>query len=1160
MSTFKDRSPFVKARPSNQPFARSAAPYPRANHIASITKTLLLAVRLTGIVILIACLHASAGINAQDRISINMKSAPLEKVFAEIELRSGYTVFYNTEVLKYSGPITVEMKDAMVADVMRHVLRGLPLEFNIQDKTIFVKHVKPAAVAGDPEGPGKNGATPSTVSGIVQNEAGQPLVGATVYIKRLKKMAVTDAKGEVSWKDVPDGEYDVDVSYVGFERLTTTITVVNHEAVFTAALKQMMSKLDETVVKGYYTTTNRLNTGDVTTVKGEDIQKQPVSDPILALEGRVPGMYIQQTSGIPGAYSTIMIRGQSSIANGNDPLYIVDGVPFSSVSLTNTYIHGGAAGSPNPNGISNVQGGYASGGGLSPFNNLNPADIESIVVLKDADATAIYGSRGANGVVLITTKKGKAGKTRFDMNVFSGGAEVTRIIHLLNTQQYLAMRREAFANDGLAVPSIITNPKDNNYDIDGFWDTTRYTNWQKALIGKTANFTNAQGNLSGGNANTQFEIGGGYSKQGTVYPGDYSDQKTSAHINLTHISENQRFQTQFTTNYVFDNNNIPLIDLTGRIVLAPDAPSLYSANGNINWAVLNGTSTFTNPIAGILNTAKATTDNLISSLKLSYQIIPGLEIKSDFGYNHTQMNQSLLTPASISNPPPFNLSSRSSNYIAVTDFKSWIIEPQIDFKHNIGHGRLEALLGTSFQENNHSTSSQIAVGFTSDALISDVPAASSISLGPQGSILYHYNALYGRLNYDWEEKYLINVTARRDGSSRFGPGKQFGNFGAIGAGWIFSKESFIEDALPFLSFGKLRVSYGTTGNDQIIDYQYLSTYTPSSPTYQGITGLTPSQLFNPDFAWEVVKKLEGGLELGFLRDRILVTASYYRDRTGNQLVGYSLPTVTGFSSVQFNLPAVVQNSGMELTLNAVNVRTKSFGWTTALNLTIPQNKLVAFPNLAKFPSYATKFVVGKSLFIQEIYHSTGVNPQTGLYSFATKNTNGLPSSPQDLVITQPVTQKLYGGISNSLSYKGIQFDVLVQYVDQIGRNITSFGAAGTVNANQPITVLGRWKSIGNLTNVQRFGTSIATALNYNYFASSDGILANTSFFRLKNVAVSYSIPANWVSKYNIKDVRIYFQCQNLFTITEDYKGLDPETGGLGLPPLRTITAGIQVGF
>ena len=1097
--------------------------------------------KLTGVFLTVAFLHVSAGSFSQ-QVTLSLKDVPIEKVFREIERQTGYGFLYNKKMFADFPNVTIEARNEDIKEVLDQCFRSMPVDYVINNQTIVIR---------EKTQPEKETPPPGEIHGHITDSTGAPLSGASVSVKGTRKGTSTDTKGNFELKGI-DNNATLIVSYAGFESQEIKLNGRNE---ISLQLKQSMSKLDETVVKGYYTTTDRLNTGDVTTVKGETINEQPVSDPILALEGRVPGLYIQQTSGAPGAYSTIRIMGQNSIANGNDPLYIVDGVPFSSVSLSSTSMTGGAI--PIPSSTNGISVSNTNGGGLSPFNTLNPTDIESIEVLKDADATAIYGSRGANGVILITTKRGKAGDTRLDMNVYSGGGQPTRMLHLLNTSQYLEMRREAFKNDGLTLPSIITTPTDNNYDIDGLWDTTRYTNWQKVLIGNTANFTNAQASVSGGSANTQFVVGGGYSKQGTAFIGNFSDQKASARVSLTHTSTDQRFHLQLGANYVYDNSYLPAADFTSYTTLAPDAPALYNGNGNINWAIYDGTYTFYNPASVTLMSSNAASNNLISNLNLSYQILPGLQLKSGFGYNKEEMNQTWLVPASAA-PPPYNTNafSRETNF-ATTTFTTWLIEPQLDYQRSMGLGRIEALLGSTFQQNIQNSETQYAQGFSSDALITDPLAAMNVGLEGVSYTLYRYDAIYGRLGYNYEEKYIVNLTARRDGSSRFGPGKQFGNFGAAGIGWIFSKEKFFEDNFSLLSFGKLRASYGTTGNDQITDYQYLSTYTPISPTYEGTSGLRPTQLTNPYFAWEVVKKLEVGIDLGFLKDRILLSGTYYRNRTGNQLVGEPLPSVTGFTSVQANLPAVVQNTGMELTLNTINIRSNAFKWTTSANLTLPSNKLVAFPGLSAFPGYENVYVVGKSLFIKKVYHFTGVNPQTGLYSFATKNANGTPSTPQDQVVSKPITQKFYGGILNSFSYKGFQLDVFIQYVSQLGYNYqySMSTPPGYYNNNQPTAVLGRWTSAGDLTAIQRFTTSDYNS--YGTLLQSDRVITSASFLRLKNLALSYTLPGNWKGRLHLQNARIYLQCQNLFTITH-YPGLDPETAGLVLPPLRMVTAGLQV--
>ena len=1113
-------------------------------------KTIVRAVKLTAIILLFGFLQLSARTNAQEHISISLKSAPLEKVFAEVEKRSGYTVFYNVEVLKVAGLVTLDIKDASIDDVMRQCLKGLPLEFTVQAKTIFVKKDN-RKVAMDPTiGPGSP--IPSSLSGIVKTETGVPLMGATVYVLKLKKTLTTDKDGVFTLKDVPDGEYEVVISYVGYENYKTKVSVTNHEAWLNADLKQSMGKLDETVVKGYYNTTNRLNTGDVTTVKGEDIEKQPVTDPMLALEGRVPGLYIQQTSGVAGTYSLIRIRGQNSLLNGNDPLYIIDGVPYSSTSPTNPNVGGGALGTPYLNGEN------SNGAGLSPFNLLNPNDIERVEVLKDADATAIYGSRGANGVILITTKKGKAGNTHSNLNVYTGGGKVTRTLPLMNTEQYLEMRHEALQNDKKA-----PNPN-KDFDLTA-WDTTSYTDWQKVLIGNNSQLTNAQANISGGSVNTQFALGGGYSKQGSVFPGTYSDQKASGHFNLTHSSIDGRFHLQTVVNYVYDNNNLPQSDFTGNILVAPDAPHAFNSNGALNWDPVNGSSqSWNNPFAITLTHSTEKTTNLISSLNLSYQIIAGLQLKGNFGYNDIRSNQVNLQPAAIFSPPNSNVATNREDEFANSETQTWLVEPQITYDKEILGGQLNALVGSTFQENSHNSLGELGIGYSSDALIGDPASASTIFILGNTSSLYHYEALFGRLSYVWHEKYILNLTGRRDGSSRFGPGRQFGNFGAVGAGWIFSKERFLIDNFPALSFGKIRASFGVTGNDQIGDYQYLSTYTSTSSTYQGLAGLMPTSLTNPNFAWEQVKKIELGLELGFIRDRILVSASYYRNRSDNQLVGYPLPEIAGFTSVQANLPADVQNAGGEFTVTTINIRGKHFTWSSSINLTVPENKLLSFPNI-QASSYNYTYAVGKSIFSKYVFHSTGVNPETGLYSFATKNANGVPSAPSDYIASKPITQSLYGGINNTVTFNNFEFSFLLQFVKQLGDNFFYYSSKlpGLVNANQPVWELSRWKTAGDLTDMQKFGSvnGSATYTAFSNYQRSDAVLTDASFIRLKNVYVSYEIPLKWEKASRLSTVKVYLEAQNLFTITR-YRGMDPETFGLGLrlPTLRMISAGIKVGL
>jgi TonB-dependent SusC/RagA subfamily outer membrane receptor len=473
--------------------------------------------KLTTIIILAACLHTSAKGVAQQTITFSGKEVSLESVFTAIKKQTNYRFFFNTDMLKNASKVTIDVKNVQIEQVMNMALKDQPLTFTIKGRTIFVmRKVEEEKKSVQVERTGD----PITVSGRVTDENGEPLVGANVKVKGSSNGITTDNQGRFTLSGV-DPNASLEVSFVGRE---TQILSVKGKSVFSVALGQKIGALDETVVIAYGTTTKRFNTGNVSSVKASDIEKQPVQNPLLALQGRVPGIIVTQSTGLPGSGITVRIQGQNSIGKGNDPLYVIDGVPYSSQLLPTNF-----------GGILGTSGGGVAGGGINgnPFSYINPNDIESIDVLKDADATAIYGSRAANGAILITTKKGKAGKTRTDINLKKGWGNVTRKLDLLNSSQYLEMRREAKLNDNAAITAT-------NYDLNGVWDTSYNTDWQKELIGNTSNYSDVQVNVSGGNATTTFFIGSGYHKETTVFLGDFSDRKGSLHFNITNTSQNQR--------------------------------------------------------------------------------------------------------------------------------------------------------------------------------------------------------------------------------------------------------------------------------------------------------------------------------------------------------------------------------------------------------------------------------------------------------------------------------------------------------------------------------------------------------------------------------------------------------------------------------------------
>lgn len=966
-----------------------------------------------------------------------------------------------------------------------------------------------------------------TIIGML-TDANGVLPGVTVTVKNKAISTLSNLNGSYI---ITAQSNDVLVfSFIGYK--TEEIAINGHQTI-DILMQEDASLLQEvTINAGYYSVKEKERTGSIARITSKEIEKQPISNPLAAMQGRMSGVNITQSTGTPGGGFAIQIRGINSLrGTGNDPLYIVNGVPYGAQSLGNAEL---------TNGILQTQ--------SSPLNSINPADIESIEVLKDADATAIYGSRGANGVVLITTKKGKTGKTQINLQASTTIGKTTNTLKLLNTQQYLSMRQEAFKNDG------ITKYSATDYDVNGTWDPTRYTDWQKELIGQNASISSLQLALSGGNAETQYLMSGTWRDETTVFKGDAHYAKGAVHSSITHRSINEKFKLQFSADYSNDLNQLPVTDFTRMAyTLAPNAPALYDDKGNLNWE--NGT--FENPLANLIGTYSTNTQNLIANTLLSYKLGSGFEIKSSFGYTDTQLSETRTRPNTMYNPIYEVTTALSRLVVNKGSRQSWIIEPQITWSHKWNKLNVNVLAGTTFQNLTQESLALEGYGFANNNVIKSMAAANSITVLNHDLTEYSYIAAFGRLNVNWNGQYLLNLTARRDGSSRFGSDRRFANFGAIGGAWVFSNEEFLKNN-GIISFGKLRASYGITGNDQIGDYQYLDTYTVTANNYNGITGMAPARLFNPDFGWETNKKLEAAIELGFLNDRIFLTSAVFLNKSGNQLVGVPLPGTAGFTSYQANLDATVQNSGLEFDLRTVNIKTKNFNWVTSLNLSILRNKLLEFPNL-QGSTYKNTFVIGESLNIRKAYQLTGINPTTGLYAFTDFNSDGVISSTEDRQIIVDTTPEFFGGLSNELSYKNWSLDFLFQFVKQQGTDVLATFPITGAFSNQPISVLNHFPENGTDATVQQYSTGgkPAAVTAFSNFTRSDAITTDASFIRLKTIALSYQLPSLPSQKISSQ---IYLQGQNLLTFT-NYNGPDPENqSGVYLPPLQQITLGVQLSF
>lgn len=973
-----------------------------------------------------------------------------------------------------------------------------------------------------------------SISGTVTS-SNQPLSGVIISQEGSDQVTTTGSNG--TYKLQVTGENPIILMFRHPEYAEERITATN-QTVINISLEQKVKGIEEVILNaGYYKVKEKESTGSIARVTAKEIQNQPVNNVLSSLQGRMAGVNIIQNTGTPGGGFNVQIRGKNSLrtyettgVNGNNPLYVIDGVPAPALNEFKSGLSDGAI----PYGDTN------------PLNYMNPDDIASIEVLKDADATSIYGSRGANGVVLITTKRGNKGKTAVRFNNSYGIGQLTNLPKMMSTEQYLTMRRAAFANDG------ITQYPDSEYDVNGKWNPDKYTDWQKYFVGNTAEYSNVQLGVSGGNDNTSFSISGSHNEETTVYPGDYRYKRNSFNANVEHLSSDKKFRTVFTAYYSRQNNKLPPRDFNQVYAsLAPNAPDL-NRNGMLNWE----NSTFRNPLGDAQKTYTGEVENLTANLILDYKLGAGFSVKLNSGYVNNESLEQQVYPKTIYDPA-YNIGSNRSLLRKSTMINSsWIVEPQLNYEMKRGNHHWSALAGGSFQEQKSDNLTMTGRNFPSDELIYDISSAVTVTAENAYNFLYRYQAVYARLNYGFKDRYFVNLSGRRDGSSRFGSDRRFANFGAAGVAWLFSKEDFLKDN-SWLSLGKIRGSYGITGNDQIGDYQYMDTYTTTGETYNGTTVLNPTRLYNKDFGWEVTRKLEAAIELSFFKDRLFLSAAYYRNTSDNQLLGIKLPATTGFPTILGNMDATVLNTGTELVLQSQLINKSEWSWSASFNITFPKDRLLDFPNL-ETSAYSQFFEIGKSTSLRKLYQYNGIDQATGLYTFEDFNKDGVINS-DDRKVTKELRQFWYGGLQNTLRYRNWSLSVLMQISRQNQSNLyASDGYLGLME-NKSVVFLDYWTPDNPDAQFQKpsAGYDGAAVTASSQFLESDATVSDTYMLRLKNVSLNYTLPNPDKKRLN---AMVFVQGQNLMTWS-NYKGINPEFSLAGfVSPLRVISFGINLTY
>jgi TonB-dependent starch-binding outer membrane protein SusC len=625
--------------------------------------------RIILILSLLLCFNRAYG-----QITLDVQQTPLPKVLQKIKKQCGYYFFYDDKQLK-NEKVTIKISNASLVQTLDLCFKNIPFTFKILERNVVIspKLIEKVPAIGTRGVP--------AIKGLVTDLNGNGLMGATVYVGSYKLVVITNSEGKFVLNGIADKNVMAEVSFIGYR--TAEVMVKDIDRV---VLEQVTSPLNETQVIAYGTESKRFKIGSTTSITAKDIASQSVSDPLLALQGRVAGLTVTASSGAPGAQVRLQIRGQNTISPGafDQPLFIIDGVPFAPQNRTISQY----SSLPNYTTYNNSGGNNNVPGGVSPFNNINPADIESISVLKDADATSIYGSQGANGVIIITTKRGKPGKTSFSLDVKSGYTFAAQPVALLNTAQYLQIRNEAFNNDNIRPGS---NSADKGYAPDlTIYDLQKYTDFYKNIYGNTAQKTDMHGALSGGSVNDNFILSMGATKTTYNFPGDFADERYTLHSSYRHVSPDQKLNVTLGNDYSYDQNNSIAQSVAGtKILLPPNTPDLLDPNGNLLWTY-NGVSLRNAQFYAYLKQpAGLKSYTLLNTLSIGYKITDKLNIKIDGGYSRLTTTETTAKPIASQYPSfPFATASFGNS-----SFQTMNLEPQLNYTTKVEKGILNVLVG-----------------------------------------------------------------------------------------------------------------------------------------------------------------------------------------------------------------------------------------------------------------------------------------------------------------------------------------------------------------------------------------------------------------------------------------------------------------------------------
>lgn len=981
-----------------------------------------------------------------------------------------------------------------------------------------------------------------SITGKVVGSDGKPISGATVQVKGTS-LGVSANDAGVFSINVPASATSLTFSGIGF--VSQDVRIGNN-TVINVSLVSSDKSLDEVVVTGYQTVRKKDVAAAISKISAAEIDNLPMPNFAQAMQGRAAGVAVASANGVPGGSLSVIIRGVGSINAGSAPLYVVDGVQMN----TGT-------------GSINTQN--------NPLNFLNPNDIESIEILKDAAAASIYGARAGNGVVLVTTKKGKVGKPKFTFNSYWGQTQELRRVDVLSTQDWFKLRFESLVNSGVS-PSSAQQTALSNLGLpanstQSKIDSLPTYDWQDAAFG-TGTISNVEMSIQGGAPNINYYVSGSYSKQTAfIAPTDFTRgallSKISFRINDKFTLDNSLSLSTIKQNAPYSLGNTGFGNPAYASAMILPVNPIYNSDGTyfgLPGSGQNMVGTFNHNVLSVGDYAKyiTNTSQLVANSALTYKPNSNLTLKTfvaldyrltkDHRYQDPRINDGFAVSGRLSDQADFN-----TNFLTNTTAS---FAKVFGKKHSVN-----ALLGIEYRRDQNEWFQADGQGFPSFQLQYLSAAATPASVSGQWTANATFSQ-FAKLGYSYMSKYIFNYSIRRDGSSRFGANNKYGIFQSLQFAWNAKEESFLKN-VNAISDLKLRYAFGQAGNDQIGNVLYAQLY-GASRLYGNASGIFPSQLGNPDLSWENREENNIGLDISLFKNKVSLTVDAYRRINKDLLLSRPLYSITGFTSIQQNL-GKMENKGLEILL-VVNPLDGKFKWTSSFNIAFQQNKLIElYDGLQVLPS-DNSIRVGSPIGSFFTSEWAGVNPATGRGMWYDINGN-ITYNPtaNDRKIIGNIYPEQFGGWTNSFSYKGFSLEAFLQYeygrVRSDGQFTQMMRMAGATVNTLTYGYETRWQKPGDIVPTPRTFNGLA---DYNSvgWGSGSRYIFRTDYIRLKQLTFSYDIPANFLKKYNVEGARFYIQGINLWTLS-DWPSYDPEFTGDNfgiIPQSKNYTVGVQIKF